>query len=107
MIAQLPNLDIILKRHEIHPKFWAEFHGIVEEMRQPSKELRTRLNNVTNYRAALAEIKTELSKVLDHKFPPADYELPADYQYESLMPESLSPEDIVLMTSAGAPSEAR
>jgi len=102
MIAQLPNLDTILKRYEIHPKFWAEFHGIVEEMRRPSDELRTRLNNVTNYRAALAKIRTELSKALDHKFPPADYESPVDYQYESL-----SPEDIVLMTSAGAPSEAR
>ena len=25
MIAQLPNLNTIFKRHEIHPKFWPGF----------------------------------------------------------------------------------
>ena len=27
MIAQLPNLNAILKRHEIHPKFWPEIRA--------------------------------------------------------------------------------
>ena len=40
MIAQLPNLDTILKRHEIHPKFWPEIRGLVEEGQRPGKELR-------------------------------------------------------------------
>ncbi len=102
MIAQLPNLDTILKRHEIHPKFWPAIRGLVEEGQRPGPQVCRRLNHVANFKAALAEIMAELSKGLDHKFPPADYEAPADYQYESLLPE-----DIVLMTSAGVPSEAR
>jgi hypothetical protein len=103
MIAQLPNLDTILKRHAIQPKFWPEFHGLVEEGERPSKELRTRLGRVTNYKAAFNEILAELSKTLDHKFPPADYQPPV--QYESLSPEDILTEDAGLC--AGAPSVAR
>ena len=99
MIAQLPNLDTILKRHKIHPKFWPEFHGLVEEGQRPGKGLRTRLNRVTNYKAALAEVLAELSKGLEHKFPPADYQSPVPY--ESLRSEDIEPEDIVLVTSGG------
>ena len=96
MIAHLPNLNALLKRHKIHPKFWPEMHGLVEEGHRPCKELRTRLHRVSNYKAALNEILAELSKPLKHKFPPADYRSPVSY-------ESLRSEDAVLMTSAGAP----
>ena len=57
MIAQLPKLDTILKRRKIHPKFWPEFHGLVEEGQRPGKDLRTRLNRVTNYKAAFNDIR--------------------------------------------------
>jgi hypothetical protein len=70
VIAQLPNLDAILRRHEINRKFWPEIHALVEEGRRPCKELRTRLKCVANYKDALDEILTELSKPLDHKFSP-------------------------------------
>jgi hypothetical protein len=64
-------------------------HGLVEEGHRPCKELRTRLNRVRNYKAALNEILAELSKPLRHKFPPADYRSPVSY-------ESLRSEDCVL-----------
>jgi hypothetical protein len=84
MIAQLPNLNAILNRHEIHRKFWPEFRSLVEEGQRPGKELRTRLHCVTNYKAALDEIMAELSKPLEHKFPP-----PVT-QYESLDLEEIA-----------------
>ena len=105
MIAQLPNLDTILKRHKIPTKFWPEFHGLVEEGQRPGRGLRTRVNRVPNYKAALADVLKELSKGSDHKFPPADYQSPVPY--ESLRLEDIEPEDAVLVTSAGAPSAAR
>ena len=107
MIAQLPNLNAILKRHEIHPKFWPAIRALVEEGQRPNTELTTRLNHVTNYRAAIAEIIHELSKGFDHQFPPPEHRTPADYQLyetakaESFVPESLTPEDVVLTTSGG------
>ena len=52
MIAQLPNLDTILNRLEIPPKFWPEMHRLVEDGRRPGRELLTRLWRVTNYKAA-------------------------------------------------------
>ena len=55
---------------------------------------------MTNYKAALNEILAELSKGLEHKFPPADYQSPVSY--ESLRHEDIEPEDSVLVTSAGA-----
>jgi len=70
MKTQLPNLDRILKCHEIHPTFWPEFRALVECGVRPSKELRTRLDHVSNYKAALDEAMAELSKPLRHKFPP-------------------------------------
>ena len=105
MIAQLPRLGAILKRREIPPKFWPEFRGLVEEGQRPGKELRTRLNRVTKYKAAFKDILAELSKGLEHKFPPADYQSPVSY--ESLRSQDIEPEDTVLVTSAGAPSAAR
>ena len=98
MIARLPNLNDILKRHEIHRKFWPEFRGMVEEFRLPSKELWTRMNSQSNYGAARNEIAQALSKGMEHQFPPDDYEVPAGYdfsmpagnetpEYESLKPE--------------------
>ena len=102
MIAQLPNLNAILKRHEIHPKFWPAIRALVEEGQRPSKELRTRLNHVSNYKAALDDILTELSKPLKHMFPPADYRSPVSY--ESLRVEDIAPEYTVLDTSEREPS---
>ena len=105
MIARLPNLNTILKRHRIHSKFWPEIRAFAEEGVRPSGEVLTRLRRVANYKAALKDILAELSKGLDHKFPPADYQSPVSY-------ESLRAEDIELtidepMISAGAPSAAR
>ena len=77
MKTQLPNLDRILKHREIHPKFWPEFRALVECGVRPGKELRTRLDHVSNYKAALDATMAELSKPLRHKFPPP-------IQYESL-----------------------
>ena len=92
MIAQLPNLNTILKRHKIHPKFWPEIRAFAEEGVRPSGEVLTRLHRVANYKAALKDILAELSKGLDHKFPPADYQSPVSY--ESLRAEDIDPEDI-------------
>ncbi len=90
MIAPLPSLNAILKRHKVHPKFWPEFHGLIEGNQRPGKELRTRLECVANYKAALNEAMDELSKPLGRKFasPTTQY-------------TSLTPEDIVLVASGG------
>jgi hypothetical protein len=101
MIAYLPNLDEILKRHEIPEKFWPEMHRLVEDGVRPCPTLVTRLNRVRNYKAALHEIMTDLSKPLGHKFPPADYQSPVSY--ESLRSDDIESEDSVLLTSATAP----
>ena len=105
MIAQVPNLDTILEHHEIPPKFWAEIRDFVEEGTPPGGEMATCFRYMPNYKAALKEILTELSKGLEHKFPPPDYQSPVPY--ESLLAEDIEPEDTVPVTSAGAPSAAR
>ena len=67
-----------------------------------------RMNRNANYGAARSEIVAELSKGCGHEFPPDDYEVPADYDFD--MPadyKSPTSEDIVLAASAGAPSAAR
>ncbi len=96
MIAQVPNLNTILKRRGIHPKFWPGFRAYLEEGRQPSDELLVRLHHVGNYKAALKEAMHDIGN--PHTFPPADYRSPVPY-------ESLLAEDIVI--SPGAPSVAR
>lgn len=94
MIAQLPNLNAILNRHEIHPKFWPEFRALMECGKRPGKELRTRLDHVANYKAALKEAMNELNRPLGLKYSKARSKAPTRY-------ESLTPEDIVLATSGG------
>lgn len=79
MIVRLPNLDTILTRLEIPSKFWPEFRAFVEEGKCPSDELMRRMRYVANYTAALNEAVWELSKGLEHEFPPDDYQTPADY----------------------------
>ena len=96
MIAQLPNLNAILKRHKIHPKFWPEFRALMECGKRPGKELRTRLDCVANYKAALKEAMNELSKPLGYKYATARSQAPAKY-------ESLTPEDTDLAASGGCP----
>jgi hypothetical protein len=81
MYAQLPCLKEILKRNDIHPKFHDEFRALVEDGIRPGKELRTRLDCVTNYKAALDEALVELSKGLDDQFPPSAFE---SLDFESL-----------------------
>ena len=54
---------------------------MVELRQTPSKELWTRMNNVANFRAARNEIAAELTKGLDHEFPPDDYEVPEGYDF--------------------------
>jgi hypothetical protein len=71
-------------------------HRLVEDGQRPCPALVTRLNHVRKYKAALNEILAELSKGLEHKFPPADYRSPVSY-------ESLRSEDCVLAAAAGAP----
>ena len=105
MIAQLPNLDTILRSHEIPPRFWPEIRAFAEEGVRASGEVMTCFRYMPNYKAALKDILTELSKGLEHKFPPPDYQSPVPY--ESLLAEDIEPEDTVLVTSAGAPSAAR
>jgi hypothetical protein len=75
------RLHAILKRNEIPAEFWPEFRAMVELRQTPSKELWTRMNNVANFRAARNEIAAELSKGLDHEFPPADYKVPEGYDF--------------------------
>jgi hypothetical protein len=77
MIAQLRNLDGILSKHNIHPKFHGEFRALIECGVRPGKELRTRLECVSNYKAALDEAMAELSEPLDHQFP-------SSFRFESL-----------------------
>ena len=96
MIVHLPNLNTILKRHNVHPKFWPEFRAYVEQGVLPGKELQTHLDYVANYRAAEKEVVKAIG--CDHTFPPADYQSPLPY-------ESLLAEDIVI--SPGVPSAAR
>jgi hypothetical protein len=91
------QLNAILRRHEIDPKFWPEFRGIVQEGRLPGKKLWTRMNHVTNFAAARNEIALKLSERYAYEFPPDDYQPPADYQFYEL----LSPEDIARATSGG------
>ena len=40
MIAQVPDLNAILKHHEIPPKFWPEIHRLLKRTLRPSDELR-------------------------------------------------------------------
>lgn len=100
MIVQLPNLNTILKRHKIPPKFWPEFRAFLEEGVQPGKELQTRLDYVANYKAARRDALKEMR--CDHTFPPDDYRSPVPY--ESLLADGIQSE---AMSSAGAPSVAR
>jgi hypothetical protein len=105
MIADLPILDDILERHGIPENFWPEMHGLVEDGVRPCRTLVTRLNRVRNYKAAVKEIMTELSKPLGHKFPPADYKSPVSY--ESLRSEDVEPEGSVPVASATATDTRR
>lgn len=100
MIAQVPNLDAILKRHEIDPKFWPEFRAYLEEGVLPGKELQTRLDYLANYKTAEMEAVRNIGN--PHTFPPADYRSPVPY--ESLLLDDIESES---PASAGAPSAAR
>ena len=104
MIAQVPNLDTILKRHKIHPKFWPEFRAAVEEDVRLGDELRTRLNHVANYQAAAKDILAATGQATtSSRRPITNRRLP----YESLLIDDIESEDALLVTSAGAPSAAR
>jgi hypothetical protein len=72
------QLELVLEQHDIHPKFWSEMKALVFDGTRPSAELKTRLNHVVNYKAALDTILAELSKQVHFKFPPPVH------HYESL-----------------------
>jgi hypothetical protein len=87
-MIELPTLNDILTKHQIHPQFWPEIRRFVEERRWPSREVLTRLVCVANYKAALSDILAELCKRVDHKWPPAGFCSQWEQQrYESLRPE--------------------
>ena len=73
-ITQLSCLNNILAKYNIHPKFHAEFRELIECGVRPSKELRIRLDNVTNYKAALNEAMVALCKPHRHQFPPVIFQ---------------------------------
>ena len=100
------RLHAILKRHEIEPKFWPEFRAMVELGQSPSKELWTRMNHVANFRAARNEIATELSKGLDHEFPPDDYEVPEDYDFDMPAPRKSQHKSLTPKTSRRRPAKS-
>jgi len=100
MIAQLPRLKEILKRHKIPPKLWPEIRAFLEEGIRPREELMMRLRRVPNYTAAVNEAVHEIGN--DHTFPPDDYRSPVPY--ESLLAADIESETL---TSAGARSAAR
>ncbi len=81
------TLTAILQRHKIHPQFWNEFRALILCGTRPGQELRTRLDCVANYKAALDEALAELSKPLRHTIPP-----PVQYR-------SLDPEEVCLPTT--------
>jgi len=88
-MIELPRLNDILTKHQIHPKFWPEIRRFVEERQWPSREVLTRLTCVANYKAALSDILTELCKQIDHKWPPAGFHSRWERQrYESLDPHA-------------------
>ena len=64
------KLELILDQHGIHPKFWPEMKALVFDGTRPSRELKTRLNHVANYKEAFDRILAELSKQVPYKFPP-------------------------------------
>ncbi len=68
------QLDSVLKRHKIHPKFRPELRDPVFHGARPGVELRTRLNCVSNYQEALDEVLTIVSQPTAHIFPPAGYQ---------------------------------
>lgn len=103
MIAHVPNLNTILKRHEIHRKFWPEFRAYIEKGLLPGKELQTRLDYVANYKAAEKEAMRAIGN--DHTFPPADYQSPVPY--ESLLSEDIRRIKSEAPALAGVPSAAR
>jgi hypothetical protein len=96
-LIQLPTLDDILTKHQIHPQFWPEIRRLAQEREWPSRELLTRLTCVANYKAALNDILAELCKRVDHKWPPADFRS----RWEQQRYESLTPDDAALAASDG------
>ena len=100
MIAQLPNLNAILKCHEIPRKVWPELRAFLEDGVRPSDGLMTRLHHATNYKAALNDALKAIP--CEHTFPPADYRSPVPY--EALLADDIRSE---AMSSAGALSAAR
>ena len=72
MRAHIPNLDTKLRNFGVHPKFFGEFHALVEQGTPPGRELGARLACVENYKACLASLLAELSQpVIQKHFPPS------------------------------------
>ncbi len=64
------TLESILAQHAIALSHWPEMQSLVFDGTRPSAALLRRLRNVRKYAAALQSILIELSKNVEHKFPP-------------------------------------
>lgn len=71
MKAFISDLDTKLRRFGVHPQFFGQLRELVEEGKQPSRELTNRLRHVENYKACLDSLLAELSQpVIQRHFPP-------------------------------------
>lgn len=61
------DFDELFTRHSIHPTFRAGFRALTAGV-PPSKDLKTRIETVSNYRDCLDDILTRLSQPFAHLF---------------------------------------
>ena len=93
MIAQVPNLDTILKRHKIHPKFWPEIRAARRRGRAAQRRTADPLESCRQLSGG-GEGHPRSHCPSDHEFPPADYQSPVPY--ESLLVDDIESEDACL-----------
>jgi hypothetical protein len=74
------ELEGILTAHRIGRKWWKEWQELVRYGIRPSSEFRYRVDNTPNFARCFATVLTELSKGLEHKFPPPEYQVPEGYK---------------------------
>ena len=81
------DLNAICIKHEITPAFRAEFFALVLHGKRPGKEMRIRLKQVANYKAALDEALAGLSAPYAHLFAAATPSSVSVPRFESLTEE--------------------
>ena len=77
------QLEAILTAYRIGRKWWKEWQELVRYGIRPSSEFRYRIDNTPNFARCFATVLTELSKGLEHKFPPPEYQVPEGYKLYS------------------------